>query len=102
MGVVYGAAFGIVFGLVSYAFTGGKRDFVSRQALVAERYDVLCEQSVLGQARTILGLGGTWPPAVEATPADAPVDGHTAAGTMEEIVDSVKDGMSGGQPPTVA
>ena len=27
LGLLYGAAFGIVFGLISYAFTGGKRDF---------------------------------------------------------------------------
>jgi hypothetical protein len=57
LGLLYGAAFGIVYGLVSYAFTRGKRDFVSRQALQAARYDVVCEQLVIGQARTILGLG---------------------------------------------
>lgn len=98
LGLLYGAAFGIVYGLISYAFTGGKRDFVSRQALVAERYDVLCEQSVLGEARKVLGLAAAWPP-----PADAPVDGHTsAAEKVEGIVDQVKDGMSGGQPPAVS
>lgn len=64
LGVLYGAAAGIVFGVASYAFTGGKRDFVSRQQLQATRYDVLCEQSVLGQARTVLGLAPTWPPAL--------------------------------------
>lgn len=69
LGVLYGAAAGIVFGMVSYAFTGGKRDFVSRQQLQAQRYDVLCEQSVLGDARKVLGLAPTWPPAL---PSDEP------------------------------
>lgn len=77
LGLVYGAAFGIVFGLISYAFTRGRRDFVSRQQLQARRYDVLCEQSVIGQARQILGLG--WPPepppvAGGPGPAEPPVD----------------------------
>ncbi|MEZ5115138.1 MAG: general stress protein [Candidatus Nanopelagicales bacterium] len=56
LGLLYGAAAGIVFGLVSYALTGGRRDFVSRQALVAARYDVLVDASVLDRARTVLGL----------------------------------------------
>ncbi len=56
LGLVYGAAFGIVFGLLSYAFTGGKRDFLSRSQITAERYDVVCDTSVLGQARQILGV----------------------------------------------
>lgn len=63
LGLLFGAAFGIVFGLVSYAFTGGRRDFVSRQALQATRYDVLCEAEFLTQARQVLGLAPTWPPA---------------------------------------
>lgn len=74
LGVLYGAAAGIVFGMVSYAFTGGKRDFVSRQQLQAARYDVLCEQAVLGEARKVLGLAAAWPPPLveEAPAADAP------------------------------
>jgi hypothetical protein len=56
--------------MVSYAFTGGKRDFVSRQQLQAARYDVLCAQDVLVDARRILGLAPTWPPAL---PEEAPV-----------------------------
>lgn len=63
LGLLYGAGFGIVFGLVSYAFTGGKRDFVSRQALQAARYDVLCDAEVMAQARKILGIAAAWPPA---------------------------------------
>lgn len=77
LGLLLGAAFGIVFGMVSYAFTGGRRDFVSRQALQAARYDVLCEAEHIGQARQILGLAPKWPPepaasAPEPTPAPEP------------------------------
>lgn len=71
LGLLYGAAAGIVFGLVSYAFTGGKRDFVSRQQLQAARYDVLCEQDVLAEARKVLGLSAAWPPPLPDEPAAA-------------------------------
>ena len=45
-GLVNGAIFGLIFGLVSYAFTGGKRDFVSRSAIVPQRYDIMVEVAV--------------------------------------------------------
>ena len=81
LGLVYGAAFGIVFGLISYAFTRGRRDFVSRQQLQATRYDVLCEQDVIGRARQILGLGG-WPPPppVGIAPSEPAIDSAAPAG----------------------
>lgn len=110
LGLLYGAAFGIVYGLISYAFTGGKRDFVSRQQLLAQRYDVLCEQAVIAEARKILGLGGSWPPPLDPTAsgptATAPTTEEPVAPTVgervDDIVETVKDGMNGGQPPTVA
>ena len=73
LGLLYGAAFGIVFGLISHALTGGKRDFVSRQALQATTYDVHCEQDVIGQARQLLGLAAAWPPPLDPPSASAPV-----------------------------
>jgi hypothetical protein len=82
LGLIYGAAFGIVYGLISHALTGGKRDFVSRQQLVAERYDVLCEQDVIGEARKILGIGG-WPP--------APPSGPTATAPTTSALDQVAE-----------
>ena len=57
LGLLYGAAFGIVFGLVSYNFTGGKRDFVSRNQLVAEEYQVTVDIDYISKARTIVGVG---------------------------------------------
>jgi hypothetical protein len=75
MGLLYGAAFGIVFGLLSYGLTRGRRDFVSRQSLVATRYDVLCEANVIGRARQILNAGRVqWPPPLP--PDDQAADGH--------------------------
>lgn len=61
MGLIYGASFGIIFGLISYAFTGGKRDFLSRSQLVADHYDVHCESGSLTQAQQILGLSASAP-----------------------------------------
>ena len=78
IGLLFGAGFGIIFGLVSYAFTGGKRDFVSRQALKANRYDVLCEQEHLAKARQILGIGSVWPPPLPAT-AESSAEGEADA-----------------------
>ncbi|MDZ7578391.1 MAG: general stress protein [Candidatus Nanopelagicales bacterium] len=75
LGLLYGAGFGIVFGLVSYAFTRGKRDFISRQALQAARYDVLCDTEQLPKARNILGLASAWPPAVQPGSSAPPVSG---------------------------
>ena len=99
LGLLYGAAFGIVWGLVSHALTGGKRDFVSRQQLQAARYDVLCEQSVIAEAKKILGLGGTWPPEPTATaPTTSPVE--DAAGTVTDTVADMTDGN--GLPPATA
>lgn len=56
--LVIGAAFGILFALVSYAFTGGKRDFTSTSQVVASKYALLCEQSRVGQAMSLLNGAG--------------------------------------------
>ena len=56
LGLIYGAAFGIILGLINYAFTGGKRDFVSRSQLVAGRYDVTVDADQMAAARNILGI----------------------------------------------
>ncbi|HLT84555.1 MAG TPA: general stress protein [Phototrophicaceae bacterium] len=56
--LVIGAAFGMLFALVSYAFTGGKRDFTSSSQVVAGRYALLCEQSRVGEAVRLLGEAG--------------------------------------------
>lgn len=76
LGFLLGAGFGIIFGLVSYMMTGGKRDFVSRSQILANRYDVHVTQDGIGQARQILGISATWPPPL---PTDAPPTDSTAS-----------------------
>jgi hypothetical protein len=41
-------------GLAGYAATGGRRDFVSRSGIVANRYEVLCRGPRIEEARAIL------------------------------------------------
>ena len=68
-GLLVGAGFGMLFGVISYALTGGRRDFTSASQIVAGEYTVLCLPQMAGQARQVLaklpnGLGrapeGTW------------------------------------------
>jgi hypothetical protein len=54
-GLVNGAIFGLIFGLVTYAFTGGRRDFISRSAILPQHYDVMVESAYASEARAVLG-----------------------------------------------
>ncbi|WP_432543594.1 YflT domain-containing protein [Kineococcus sp. SYSU DK002] len=73
-GLLIGAGFGMLFGVISYALTGGRRDFTSSSQIVASEYTVLCLPQMAAQAREVLsrlpnGLGrGTG----TATPGQAP------------------------------
>jgi hypothetical protein len=49
-----GIAFGLSLGLLSYAMTGGRRDFVSRSAVTATSYDVVCTWDQVEQAKSVL------------------------------------------------
>ncbi|MGC5011707.1 general stress protein [Streptosporangium sp. DT93] len=51
---LWGAVMGAAFGFINHVFTGGKRDFASRSAIVAGRYDVLVAASHLDHARAVL------------------------------------------------
>ena len=53
--VAFGAIFGLVWGLIGYAATKGRRDFTSVSQVVATRYEVLVEHKVAAQARELLG-----------------------------------------------
>jgi hypothetical protein len=60
--MAFGAFFGLVWGLVGYAATRGRRDFSSITQVVATRYEVLVEHKVAAQAREILArLPGALP-----------------------------------------
>ncbi|MEZ0164683.1 general stress protein [Kineococcus sp. LSe6-4] len=61
-GILVGAGFGMLFGVISYALTGGRRDFTSSSQIVASEYTVLCLPQLSSQAREVLsrlpnGLG---------------------------------------------
>ncbi|WP_240644132.1 general stress protein [Antribacter gilvus] len=62
VGIALGAGFGLLFSVLSYAFTGGRRDFTSSSQIVAASYAILCAPEMATDARTLLaqspgGLG---------------------------------------------
>jgi hypothetical protein len=60
--MLLGAAFGVVWALLGYALTRGRRDFSSVTQVVATRYEVLVEHKVAGEARELLAkLPGALP-----------------------------------------
>jgi len=82
VGIGLGAGFGLLFSVLSYALTGGRRDFTSSSQIVASTYAILCAAEQAGEARSMLmqspgGLGK----ARRATTAPAPsAVGAPAAG----------------------
>jgi hypothetical protein len=53
-GLVVGLLFGALFGAIGYAATRGQRDFTSASAIVASRYDVMCNPARAEEARALL------------------------------------------------
>jgi hypothetical protein len=51
---LFGVLFGVIWALVGYAATQGRRDFTSIQQVVATRYEVLVEHKYLAQGRALL------------------------------------------------
>jgi hypothetical protein len=73
--VLVGGGFGLLFSVIFYAFTGGKRDFTSQSQIVASQYAVLCQAEKADDARGLLReIGGVRPGG------HAPA-GHVPAGT---------------------
>jgi hypothetical protein len=54
-GALFGAGFSVIFGLIAYSLTGGRRDFSSVSQVVATEYEILCMPEQAGQARQLLG-----------------------------------------------
>jgi hypothetical protein len=52
--VAFGAVFGVVWALLGYAATKGRRDFTSVSQVVATRYEVLVEHKYAEQGRALL------------------------------------------------
>jgi hypothetical protein len=77
--ILIGGAFGMLFSVVTYALTGGKRDFTSQSQIVAATYSVLCAPEQAHKARALLQeIGGTtsgWPtPPAQVPPPQRPSD----------------------------
>jgi len=85
--VAIGAGFGILFAVISFALTGGQRDFTSASQIVATSYTVLCAAEQAGRARSLLlapggpgvgratagpGAGAAGPPAGPVAPSAEP------------------------------
>lgn len=76
-GIALGAGFGLLFSILSYAFTGGRRDFTSSSQIVAATYAILCAHDHAGDARAMLvqspsGLGKARGSASVGVPAATP------------------------------
>ncbi|OJV82241.1 MAG: hypothetical protein BGO37_04465 [Cellulomonas sp. 73-92] len=74
--VLFGGAFGLLFSVITYSLTRGRRDFTSSSQIVATSYAVLCASEHAGQARQMLAaVGGVvsgWPGSVPTPPPVAP------------------------------
>jgi hypothetical protein len=80
--MLLGAGFGMLFGIISYAATRGRRDFTSTSQIVASEYEVLCIEEHAGRAMQLLRSvgsgggpgpgGGTAPATVAPVPPVAP------------------------------
>lgn len=54
IGLLMGAAFGMITSAIAYAMSGGKRDFDSMRQTIATAYEVQCEHKVAADARRLL------------------------------------------------
>ncbi|QAY70202.1 general stress protein [Xylanimonas protaetiae] len=74
IGVALGAGFGLLFSVLSYAMTRGRRDFTSQSQIVATSYAIVCDSASAAEARSLLlksptGLGRARPAAATAAAA---------------------------------
>ncbi|WP_394939136.1 general stress protein [Psychromicrobium sp. YIM B11713] len=71
--MLLGAAFWMLFGIVTYAAQRGKRDFTSTSQVLASSYDVIVAREASGEARRLLqNLPMAAKPAAQAYPTQTP------------------------------
>ena len=92
--VLFGAVFGMVWGAITYAATGGHRDFSSVSQIVPSKYEVLVEHKFAQQAREILAGAGV---------STAPTGSFSTASSAPQMQKPPMDppgpsGMGGGTP----
>ena len=87
-----GAGFGMLFGIISYAATRGRRDFTSTSQIVASEYEVLCHEEHAGRAMQLLRTVG---------PGGGPggLGGGGGGGTAPATVAPAPPGAVGGTTP---
>ncbi|WP_249713783.1 general stress protein [Rhizomonospora bruguierae] len=56
--ILIGAVWGLIFGAVAHAMTGGRRDFTSASSLQASRYAVLVDADLADRAREMFATAG--------------------------------------------
>ena len=80
--VLFGGAFGLLFSVITYSFSRGRRDFTSASQIVATTYAVLCATEHAAKARQLLAaVGGVvsgWPGAVPTPPVGSVAAGGVA------------------------
>ncbi len=104
--IAIGAAFGILFSVISYSLTGGKRDFTSSSQIVASSYALLCASEHAHKARGLLAElpGGRMaqtppaPPAQGYPTSGAPTSGAPTSGAPNSGDANSGDANSGAVP----
>jgi hypothetical protein len=66
-GLWFGAVVGALFGVLSHALTGGRRDFASIGAVRANHYELLVDDEVATEAERLLSRMGASTPAADGT-----------------------------------
>ncbi|WP_420366644.1 general stress protein [Curtobacterium sp. L3-7] len=79
---IIGAAFGMLYGIVSFAITKRQRDFTSVHQVLATNYQIIVDPQLVGQAQRILGQFGAtphaaWNPGQPGSGAGAPFQGQS-------------------------
>jgi len=74
---IIGAAFGMLYGIVSFAITKRQRDFTSVHQVLATNYQIVVDPQLTGQAQRILGQAGGaptthWNPGTPGAPGAGP------------------------------
>ncbi|WP_144710740.1 general stress protein [Curtobacterium pusillum] len=83
---IIGAAFGMLYGIVSFAITKRQRDFTSVHQVLATNYQIVVDPQLVGQARRILGEAGIaptthWNPGTPGAPGGPGAPGSGSSGS---------------------
>lgn len=80
---VMSLAFGVIWGIIGYAFSSKKREFTSIMQVTASRFDIVVPHNISAKVRDTLQRGGSWsspvvPPSAQPTMAPMPTSqlGH--------------------------